>query len=174
MREHPSRQGSEAQSEARSDAMQSRELTIGRTFGVTFEHGDDFFDTLSKFCVENGVQQGYIPSFIAGFAEAEVVGTCEKLTDPKAPVWSKVHLENAEVFGGGTIAYDEEHGQILPHVHITLGLKEHSATGYTSHLLSARVQFLVEMLIIEVAAPAMRRPRNPELYDVPLLTFGPS
>ena len=26
--------------------MQSRELTIGRTFGVTFDHGDDFFDTV--------------------------------------------------------------------------------------------------------------------------------
>ena len=31
--------------------------------------------------------------------------------------------------------------------------------------------FLVEMLIVEVAAPTMRRERNPELYDVPLLTF---
>jgi hypothetical protein len=27
-------------------------------------------------------------------------------------------------------------------------------------------------LIVEVASPMMTRPRNPGLYDVPLLTFG--
>ncbi|MGO9190489.1 MAG: hypothetical protein ACLP8X_18800, partial [Streptosporangiaceae bacterium] len=49
---------------------------------------------------------------------------------------------------------------------------EHSATGYTSHLLAARVQFLVEMIVVEVTAPAMTRPPDPSLYDLPLLTFG--
>ncbi|MCW2912264.1 MAG: putative DNA-binding protein [Actinomycetia bacterium] len=71
-------------------------MTIGRTFGVNFDHGDDFFTALTDFCRENGVPQGYIPMFIAGFAEAEIVGTCEKLADPQAPVWTKVHLTNAE------------------------------------------------------------------------------
>ena len=151
--------------------MQSRELTTGRAFGVTFDHGDDFFKTLSKFCQENDVRQGYIPMFLAGFAEAEIVGTCEKLEDPKAPMWSKVHLENAEALGCGTLAYDDEHDQVLPHIHTTLGLKGHSATGHTSHLLSARVQFLVEMLVVEVVDPRMRRLRDPQLYDIPLLRF---
>jgi len=86
--------------------MQSHELVAGRTFGVTFDHGDDFFDTLRKFCQETGVRQGYIPMFIAGFAEAEVVGTHEKLQDPAAPLWSGVHLENTEALGCGTLAYD--------------------------------------------------------------------
>jgi predicted DNA-binding protein with PD1-like motif len=151
--------------------MQSRELTTGRTFGVTFEHGDDFFETLNRFCQDNDVRQGYIPMFIAGFAEAEIVGTCEKLEDPKAPVWSKVHLENAEALGCGTLAYDPENDQVLPHIHTTVGLKAQSAVGHTSHLLSARVQFLVEMLVVEVSQPQMRRVRNPQLYDVPLLGF---
>ena len=44
--------------------------------------------------------------------------------------------------------------------------------GRTSHLLSAKVQFLSELLIVDVTSPAMTRPRNPDLYDVPLLTFG--
>lgn len=55
----------------------------------------------------------------------------------------------------------------------TLDLKEHSATGYTSHLLAARVQFLVEMILVEVTAPVMTRPADPGLYDVPRLVFGP-
>src|SRR5688572_21072360 len=106
--------------------MQSRELTTGRTFGVIFDHGDDFFVTLSTFCRDNDVRQGYIPMFIAGFAEAEIVGTCEKLEDPKAPVWSKVYLKNAEALGCGTLAYDPENEQVLPHIHTSLGLKAQS------------------------------------------------
>jgi predicted DNA-binding protein with PD1-like motif len=154
--------------------MRSHELSLGRTFGVAFDHGEDFFAALGDFCRANGVRQGYIPMFIAGFAEVEVVGTCTKLENPQAPVWSSVHLTNVEALGGGTIAYDDIEGQILPHIHVTVGLKEHSATGHTSHLLSAKIQFLTEMLLVEVEEPAMTRQRDPDLYDVPLLRFNPS
>jgi predicted DNA-binding protein with PD1-like motif len=152
--------------------LQSHELTMGRTFGVTFDHGEDFFPTLTEVCRARGIRHGYVPMFLAGFAEAEIVGACEKLDNPDAPVWSKVHLTGVEALGCGTLAYDADRDEILPHIHTTLGEKARSATGHTSHLLSARVQFLTEMLIVEVAAPAMTRPRNPDLYDVPLLTFG--
>lgn len=92
--------------------------------------------------------------FLAAFAEADVVGACDKLDDPAAPVWSKVHLTNAEALGCGTIAYDEQAGRIVPHIHTTLGLKERSATGYTSHLLAAQVQFLVEHAVCYTSLPA--------------------
>jgi len=150
----------------------SHQLATGRTFGIRFDPGESFFPALEEFCTAHGVRCGYIPMFIAAFAEADIVGTCDKLDDPAAPVWSKVHLANAEALGAGTIAYDGEAGRILPHVHTTLGLKEHSATGYTSHLMAARVQFLVEMVLVEVTAPAMTRPADPSLYDVPRLRFG--
>ncbi len=109
--------------------------------------------------------------FLAGLAEAEIVGTCEKLEDPQAPVWTKVCVSNVEALGSGTIAHDDANG-ILPHIHVAVGLKEHSAMAHASHLLSAKVQFLTEMLVVEVVTPEMTRPRNPSLYDVPLLTFG--
>lgn len=152
--------------------MRSHELTLGRSFAVAFDHGDDFFTALTEFCKQHGVRQGYIPSFIAGFSQVQIVGTCDKLDDPNAPVWTKVHLTNVEAFGGGTLAYDPVNDQVAPHIHVAVGLKEHSATGHTSHLLGATVQFLTEMLVIEVAAPQMHRVRQPDLYDVPLLRFG--
>ncbi|ASU85799.1 DUF296 domain-containing protein [Nocardiopsis gilva YIM 90087] len=151
--------------------MRSHELTPGRTFGVVFDHGENFFETLNAFCRTNNVRQGYIPMFIAGFAHVDIVGTCEQLTDPLAPVWSKVHLTNVEAVGGGTIAHDEANDTISPHVHVSVGLKEHSATGHTSHLLAAEVQFLTEMVLVEITSPQMRRIPNPALYDVPLLHF---
>ena len=152
--------------------MYSHELTAGRTFGLRFDPGESFFPALAEFCDSNHTQQGYIPMFLAAFAEADVVGACDKLDNPDAPVWSRVHLTNAEALGCGTIAYDQQAGRIVPHVHVTLGLKERSADGYTSHLLDARVQFLVEMILVEVTAPAMTRPTDPALYDVPRLSFG--
>jgi len=83
--------------------MRTSELKSGRTFAVTFEHGEDFMSSLARFCHDNGVRQGYIPVFLAGFAEADIVGTCEKLDNPQAPVWSKVHVSNVEALGCGTI-----------------------------------------------------------------------
>jgi predicted DNA-binding protein with PD1-like motif len=154
--------------------VRSHELTLGRSFAVAFDHGDDFFTALADFCRDNGVRQGYIPGFIAGFSEVQIVGTCEKRDDPNAPVWSKVHLTNVEAFGGGTLAYDPTNNSVAPHIHVAVGLKEHSAVGHTSHLLGAQVQFLTEMLVIEVAAPQMHRVRQHDLYDVPLLRFGPN
>lgn len=154
--------------------MQARELTAGRTFAVTFDHGEDFFATLNTFCERHDIAQGYLPMFIAGFAEADIVGTCDALDDPKAPVWRKVHLRNAEAVGAGTLARDPQSGVLLPHIHTSLGLKEHSATAHTSHLLAATVQFLVEMVVVEVTAPAFTRVKDPSLHDVPLLTFGSS
>jgi predicted DNA-binding protein with PD1-like motif len=152
--------------------MHSHQLTTGRTFGIRFDPGESFFPVLEDFCAGQGIRYGYIPMFLAAFAEADIVGACDKLDDPQAPVWSRTHLTNAEALGCGTIAHDELAGRILPHVHVTLGLKERAADGYTSHLLEARVQFLVEMILVEVTAPAMTRPADPGLYDVPRLTFG--
>jgi predicted DNA-binding protein with PD1-like motif len=152
--------------------VRSHELTLGRSFAVAFDHGEDFFTALAEFCHEHQVRQGYIPGFIAGFRDVKIVGTCEKVENPDAPVWTSVHLANVEAFGGGTLAYDPIEERVAPHIHVAVGLKEHSATGHTSHLLGAAVQFLTEMLVIEVASPQMHRVRQSDLYDVPLLRFA--
>ncbi|MFD7159402.1 PPC domain-containing DNA-binding protein [Kribbella sp. NPDC059898] len=151
--------------------MHAAELRMGRTFAVHFDHGDDFYPALAEFCAEYGVRQGFIPMFIAGMHDVQLVGTCEKLANPDAPVWSSVHLENVEAIGGGTLAYDKESGQVLPHIHVSVGLKAQSATGHTSHLLGAKIQFLTEMYLVEVTDPTFSRVRQPNLFDVPLLSF---
>lgn len=151
--------------------MNSVEIKLGRSFGVTFEHGKNFFDELSEFFKMNNLKQAFIPMFIAGFQSVEMVGACEKLEDPNAPVWSKVYLENVEVIGGGTVAYDEKSDKILPHIHISVGIKPQSGSAYTSHLLDAKVQFLTEMLVLEVISPKMERVVDTNLYNIALLKF---
>jgi predicted DNA-binding protein with PD1-like motif len=104
--------------------MKARELKTGRTFAVTFDHGDDFMPAaFAKLCRDNNVRHGYIPMFLADFAEADIVGTREKLNDPNAPVWTKVHLTNVEAMGCGTIARDDANGIVVPHIHTPVGLR---------------------------------------------------
>jgi predicted DNA-binding protein with PD1-like motif len=154
--------------------LRSHEVTTGRTIVAVFDHGDDFYSALQQVCRDNGIRQGYIPMFIAGFATADLVGTCERLANPDAPLWSKVQLDNIEALGGGTLAYDETTGTVSPHIHVTIGLKARSAVAHTSHLLGATVQFLTEMIIVEITGPEMHRERQTDLYDVPLLRWGPT
>jgi predicted DNA-binding protein with PD1-like motif len=151
--------------------MRSREAVTGRTIVVAFDHGDDFYSALSEACHAHDIRSAYIPMFIAGFSAVDLVGTCERLADPQAPVWSRVQLTNVEAVGAGTIAWDHTAQAIAPHIHVAVGLKELSASGHTSHLLGATVQFLTEMIIVEVTDPLLRREREPALYDVPLLRF---
>ena len=151
--------------------MRSSEAVTGRTIVVAFDHSDDFYAALHEACRAHGIRSAYIPMFIAGFSAVDLVGTCERLTDPQAPVWTRVQLTNVEAVGAGTIAWDETADTIAPHIHVAVGLKEHSATGHTSHLLAATVQFLTEMIIVEVTEPTLHRVRDTALYDVPLLCF---
>lgn len=154
--------------------MRHTELTFGRRFALAFDDGDDFLSSLTGFCTDQGIRQGIIPMFLGGFRWADLVGACGPLANPEAPVWDdKVRLETVEAVGAGTLAWDPDHGVIAPHVHVAVGLKAGEAAGRTSHLLAAEVQFIHEMLLLEVTAPAMLRPRLGP-YAVPTLTFDSS
>ncbi|WP_246446039.1 PPC domain-containing DNA-binding protein [Saccharothrix violaceirubra] len=146
---------------------------MGRTFAVVFDHQDDFFPALDDFCRHNNVRHAFVPGFIAGFSQADLVATCTPPDDPHAPVWDSIRLDHVEALGSGTLAYDQTTDSVHPHIHVAVGRKHHNATGHTSHLLAAHVQFLTEMLIVEVTDPELHRRRNPDLYDVPQLHFHP-
>jgi predicted DNA-binding protein with PD1-like motif len=153
--------------------MKGCEISIGRTFMLTMEDGDDFFASLKSFCEIHKIKQGYIPGFIAGFRKAKLVGTIEAVDDKNAPVWSHVYLETVEALGCGTIAATES-GEFSPHVHVSVGRKTQGASAYTSHLLEAEVIFLAELTLIEITAPELVRVINKTLYGVPLLSISGS
>jgi hypothetical protein len=83
--------------------MRASELTIGRTFGVTFDHGEDFLGALARFCKDHEVRQGYLPMFIGAFSQAEIVGARGPLARPDAPLWDRVRIDTVEALGGGHI-----------------------------------------------------------------------
>lgn len=153
--------------------MISAELKIGRTFGIRFEHGKDFMTELEEFCSVNNVKQGYIPFFSGDFSEITIVGTCGKNEHPEAPMLNSppAYFENVESFGCGTIAYDKETRKILPHFHISIGSRLNSAVAHTSHFIDGKVQFLVEMVLVEVLSPSMERITDENVFNLKLLDF---
>jgi predicted DNA-binding protein with PD1-like motif len=154
--------------------VRSSEVVQGRSIVAVFEHGEDFMEALIEACEVHVISQAFIPSFVAGFAEAELVGTCGGLEQPQAPLWQTVRVEHVEALGSGTIARNTATGHLHPHIHSATGLKGDGASGRTSHLVSARVQFLTELLIIELLSPQLVRRPDPSLFDVPLLGFAQS
>ncbi|GHH56791.1 PPC domain-containing DNA-binding protein [Streptomyces candidus] len=151
--------------------MRATEITVGRKFAAVFEHGEDFFEALDRFCRETDVRAGHL-TFIGGFSHARLVGTCEPLEHPERPLWDEIEVETLEVLGSGTLAWDPDEERVTPHIHVSAGLKADSADGRTSHLQGGTVQFLAEVVIEEWITPEVTRPRDPGMHDVPLLTFG--
>jgi predicted DNA-binding protein with PD1-like motif len=146
--------------------MVSAELKFGRVFGLTIENGEDFMEALAGFFKENNIRQAHIPSIVGAFSEARIVGTCEKLDDPNQPSYGHVYLECLEIVGSGTMAYDEKKGMITPNIHVSAGIRSNSAIAYTGHLMSGKVLFLVELMIIEILEPSMRRIASDLPYTV--------
>ncbi|MFI6113298.1 PPC domain-containing DNA-binding protein [Kitasatospora sp. NPDC051164] len=156
--------------------MRYAQVHTGRQFMLALDHGEDFLEGLTQFCADRGIRAGYIPTFVGGLRSARLVGSCEPLADPEAPLWDEITVETLEALGGGTLAWDTEKDCLAPHIHVAAGIKGKSAEGRVSHLLGAKVQFICEIPIIEVTnaaeGPALTRQRSAELYDVPLLGFG--
>ncbi|MEU8779081.1 DUF296 domain-containing protein [Streptomyces sp. NPDC048606] len=156
--------------------MRFAQVRPGRQFVLALDHGEDFFVGLARFCEDQGIRSGYIPMFVGGFRSARLVGSCEPLADPEAPLWKEIEVETLEALGGGTLAWDVEKDCLAPHIHVAAGIKGAAADGRVSHLLGATVQFICEITVVEVlgdvAGPALTRSRDVDLYDVPLLGFG--
>ncbi|GLX22533.1 PPC domain-containing DNA-binding protein [Streptomyces lavendulae] len=157
--------------------MRFTQVRTGRQFVLALDHDEDFLRGLAKFCEDQDIRSGYIPTFVGGFRSARLVGSCEPLANPEAPLWEEVTVETLEALGGGTLAWDPDKNCLAPHIHVAAGIKGAGAEGRVSHLLGATVQFICEIPIIEVLGdaegPALTRRRDPSLYDVPLLGFGP-
>ncbi|WP_049564962.1 PPC domain-containing DNA-binding protein [Streptomyces sp. SBT349] len=151
--------------------MRATQVVKGREFVVAFDEGEDFFPALGQFCAEHGIRSGYIPVLLGGFRSARLVGTCGPLENPDAPLWDSVQVEFLEACGSGTLAWDPDNDSVAPHIHLSAGLKGDQAHGRTSHLLKGTVQFINELVVVEIVKPNLIRPRRTDLYNVPLLAF---
>lgn len=153
--------------------MRHTEVTMGRSFALAFDDGDNFVDELIGFCAEMGIRQAIIPMFLGGFRRVGLVGTDKPLEDPEKPLWEETVLHTVEAVGAATLAWSPETDSLAPHIHVAVGRKDLSASGSVSHLKWAEVQFIQELFLQEVASPELLRPECGP-YGVPTLSFPPA
>nr|WP_276611083.1 PPC domain-containing DNA-binding protein [Kineococcus siccus] len=144
----------------------------GRRVAVVLEPGEDLFGGIAQVCRDLDVRQAYVPVFLGAFSTAELIGTCGPVPDPDLPMTDVVHLDNTEGSGSGSIAWEEATGRVSVHLHASLGLKSRSATAHAGHLLAARVQYVVELVLEEVVAPGLLRVPHPGARGIPALAFA--
>jgi predicted DNA-binding protein with PD1-like motif len=147
----------------------STEISVARQFAVVLQPGDDVLGCIAAVCAEQAIEQGYFPVFLGAFSRVSLIGTCGPVEDPDAPLREAVHLGNVEGTGSGTIAGGPS--GVLAHVHVAVGLKSYSATGYAGHLLQATVQYVTEIVIVEVVSPRFERIPDPAAHNIANLAF---
>lgn len=152
--------------------MRHAELTLGRSFALAFDDGEDLVDELTSFCRRTGIRQAIVPMFLGGFRRVGLVGTVGPLENPEKPLWEETVLTTVEAVGAATLAWDPETESVSPHIHVAVGRKDLEAAGSVSHLKWAEVQFIQEMFLQEVLGPTMLRPECGP-YEVPTLMFAP-
>ncbi len=139
--------------------MFAAELSVGRRFLVVLQPGDDVLGGIRDFCAENGVEQAYLTTFLGAYTEAELIGTADPITDEDAPLPESVVVRNSEGIGSGTVVTVD--GVCTPHIHVAIGEKGDSAAAYAGHLLSGTVQYVTEIIAVEILGPRLTRRSDP-------------
>jgi predicted DNA-binding protein with PD1-like motif len=135
--------------------MFSSEIATGRTVLVVLQPGDDILSSIVEACTAHGIAQGIIPVFLGAFSSVTIIGTHEEILDEDAPLPLSVGYRNTEGTGSGTLVSVD--GIVVPHVHVSVGAKGEGAAAYAGHLLSGTVQYVAEIVIVEVLSPVLEK-----------------
>ncbi|MDA3970930.1 MAG: DUF296 domain-containing protein [Desulfobulbaceae bacterium] len=133
--------------------MEYRTGTMGRTFVVRFDHGDDFHGELLTLIKKENIRNGWFHC-IGGLLEADVVIGPKEATMPPEPIWQEVRSPR-ELLGTGSILRDE-HDEPKIHLHTSLG--EHGTSMTVCTRKSTKVYLIVELYIIEIIGFNASRP----------------
>ena len=123
--------------------MKSTETSIGRVFILQFDHGDDFHNEISRFCVEKGIKAGQL-QFLGAIKHSSVVVGPQSDTLPPKPEWHDFN-EPQEVVGYGTIFIKNKTPSV--HIHAVFSRKDKAFIGCIRK--SSEVFIIIEAVLFE-------------------------
>ena len=148
-----------------------RQVHQTRSFILVMRDGDSFMESLVAFCKANQIRSARL-NFIGALRAADVIAECRKRSDAERPdLDARLSFEYLEVVGSGTVAFDAEKQEWLPHVHFSGGEIYERGEARTGHLVDGVVRFVIEMHIDELDIPMTRTPDR-QVYDLPILDIG--
>ncbi|NOX20857.1 MAG: DNA-binding protein [Nitrospirae bacterium] len=145
--------------------MEYRTGSIGRVVVARFSDGDDLLEGLREIAKKENIKSAFF-SIVGGLKGGEfVVGPQDEEERPPRPEWRKLH-ESHEVFGFGTIFWEEEEPRV--HFHGAYGKRDNVRVGC---LRKGSETFLIlEVVIVEIKGINAERKADPET-GLPLLRF---
>ncbi len=144
------------------------EAQQGRTIVARLKPGQEVVFEIHKILKQKKITSGYMPVIVGGFKKLRLI-SMRSADDENQPVsFEKSYTEPLEYFGMGTIAQNAA-GEPSIHVHLSAARAENK--GLTGHLVFGEVVLLTEIVIVELTGVTMVRKPDPNVYNVPLLSF---
>lgn len=145
--------------------MKYKRVSIGRTFFLRFEHGEDLLDGIKRFVRKEKIRFATV-AFLGAMRSGKLVAGPKDLKLPARPSWFSFD-DGREVLGFGTVL--AEKGSSHVHVHLTLGKKGKAVTGCIRD--NAVVFITVEAVVTELLVTGISRKKDMSTGHV-LLDFG--
>jgi predicted DNA-binding protein with PD1-like motif len=137
------------------------EAKQGRVFVLRLEHGEVLHETIERFAREQGVRAGAVIALGGADAgSALVVGPEQADARPITPMLHTLDGVH-EIAGTGTLAWDEESGGPLLHMHVACGRGETTKTGCVRQ--GVKVWQTLEVVLLELTDTTAHRVFDPGL-----------
>lgn len=135
--------------------MKYTKATIGRTFLVRFEHGDDLLEKIKELVIKEDIVFSTI-ALLGAMSEGDVVCGPRELELPAKPTCVRFD-DGREVVGYGTIV--RETGKVHTHIHADLGRGFETFTGCLRD--NCKVFITVEAVVTELKDVDVVRKKDP-------------
>ncbi len=132
--------------------MKYKEITIGKTYLIKFDHEDDLLDELKKFFVSQNLY-GAVFWILGALKSGKFVNGPKENLLPPLPIFN-ILLETHEIVGFGNIFFDEKNN-VKIHLHVSAGRDKNVITGCLRG--SAQVFLTCEVFLVEIKTNIIRK-----------------
>jgi predicted DNA-binding protein with PD1-like motif len=146
----------------------SAEGKQGKTVIARLKPGYDLLQSLSELLIEHHIQAGYIPMLLGGLKNLKLISMTFGENEDHPRDIELEYRQPLEYFGCGTLAQV----QGKPSLHIHLSAAQAGNKTISGHFVSGEIALLTEVVIVELTNVLMTRESDPEVYSLPLLSFG--
>jgi len=129
--------------------MLSNHYKFQRTFIGRLNNGDDLYDSLSKFCIDEDIQSAHISAI--GAVKQATLAYYDQRKKKYGSIKIKKELEILNCLGNVSL----KDGKPFVHAHITLA--DNKGRAFGGHLMSGTTVFACEVFIDQYDGPALDR-----------------
>lgn len=146
----------------------SAEGKQGRTIVARLKPGQDIVAGITSVIEKHNIKSGYIPVLLTGLKQLRIISMNFTDNEDNPQNVELEYQEPLDCFGQGTIATLDD----KPSIHIHFTAAQAGNKTISGHLVSGIVLYVTELVIVEITGITMTRKKDPEVFNMPLLSFA--